>query len=70
MYSGYMAQLETWLLVAPIAAVVFFTAVATACLVLRGWMAESLEYEDLGDPVVRTLDIHPQWEPVCSKSKD
>lgn len=62
-YSGTMATLEAWLANYPVAAVVFFLLTAAACFLLERWRsrqlnAESiLEYQDPGDPVVRTLEL-------------
>ena len=59
MYSSTMAGVEEWLGHTPIAAVSFFAAAAA------GWIAlmrsreasTSLEFEDAGDPDVRTLEL-------------
>ncbi len=67
MYSRKMADLEAWLSTMPAAALAFFVLIAAACLLLnrmgvREMTTESatLDYEDLGDPAVRTLDLNPQ----------
>ncbi|MBZ5620518.1 MAG: hypothetical protein LAQ69_17600 [Acidobacteriia bacterium] len=66
MYSRTMADLETWLAATPVPAVLFFGCAALACVALNGWRhrwfageagAAILDYEDPGDPVVRTLGI-------------
>lgn len=70
MYSSTMADLETWLEGMPVAAALFFAAAASACVLLdlrrrrsnRRWCldaagAATLDYDDPGDPVVRTLGI-------------
>jgi heme A synthase len=66
MYSSTMAGFESWLAGTPSAAALFFAAAASACLLLNRWQAResdaeaTLDYEDRGDPVVRTLDLTPQ----------
>jgi hypothetical protein len=63
MYSVYMADLEKWLAVRPAAAAAFFALASAVCVLLARWRdrrlgAESLlEYQDAGDPVVRTLEL-------------
>jgi hypothetical protein len=62
-YSGTMAFLEVWLEDRPVSAAAFFAVTAVVCLLLVRWRdrqlgAESmLEYQDPGDPVIRTLEI-------------
>ncbi|HEV3198414.1 MAG TPA: hypothetical protein VGZ73_10910 [Bryobacteraceae bacterium] len=69
-YSSTMADLESWLGGMPVAAALFFAAAASACWLLNrrrrrsseSWYGEtsraaSLDYDDPGDPVVRTLGI-------------
>ncbi len=62
-YSGRMADLEVWLATQPWAAVLFFVAAAGAWWTLAYFSRRllgpkpSLDYEDPGDPVVRTLGI-------------
>jgi len=65
-YSAYMASLEEWLWAMPAAAVVFFPAIG-GCLVALGRARErmlsgetGLEYEDDGNPTVRTLGLTEQ----------
>jgi hypothetical protein len=66
LYSGVMASLESRLIQIPIAAAAFFLAAICAALLLSSWQerrtdAESaLEYQDDGDPAVRTLGLTPQ----------
>ncbi len=64
-YSQKMAEVESWLAGMPEAAIAFFAAVA-GIIALLGWCrerafadAEGIDYEDAGDPVVRTLDLTP-----------
>ncbi|MGA3238647.1 MAG: hypothetical protein ABSG03_20310 [Bryobacteraceae bacterium] len=65
LYSGVMAALESRLIQVPLAAAAFFLA-AGAALVLSRWQdrrtgAETaLEYQDDGNPAVRTLGLTPQ----------
>ena len=62
-YSGTMAALEEWLAARTFDAVVFFAMTAAAGAILawfrdRGFDGEAeLEYQDAGDPVVRTLGL-------------
>lgn len=62
-YSDLMATVETWLIRSPAASLIFFAAAASAWLLLRRWRGKTLgagaalDYEDPGDPVVRTLDL-------------
>jgi hypothetical protein len=62
-YSGTMASLEAWLATHSLVAVFFFVLAAAMCVSLERWRcrqlnAESiLEYQDPGDPVVRTLEL-------------
>lgn len=66
MYSRTLARFEAWLALTPAAAALFFVSAALACLLLSRWEfrnpgeAAVLDYEDRGDPVVRTLDLTPQ----------
>jgi hypothetical protein len=66
LYSGAMASLESRLVKVPIAAAAFFFAATCAALLLSRWQdrrtdAEgALEYQDDGDPAVRTLGLTPQ----------
>jgi hypothetical protein len=63
MYSGTMASLEEWLPGRPAYMAAFFATAAAFCAILAWWRdrqvdAESrLEYQDPGDPVVRTLEL-------------
>ena len=65
-YSKTMAGVEAWLEQTPAAAAAFFAALWTATWYLGRWRAQRLEaqavldYEDAGDPVVRTLGLNPQ----------
>jgi len=62
-YSGTMASLELQLERRPVAAICFLAAATAVAALLALWrgrqlQAESrLEYQDLGDPVVRTLEL-------------
>ena len=65
-YSSYMASLQAWLYATPLAAAFFFIAIA-AGLVALGRARESLlggqtvlDYEEEGDPAVRTLGLTEQ----------
>ena len=64
-YSQKMAEVEFWLAGMPEAAAGFFIAVAGIIAALAWWSkravadAEGIDYEDIGDPVVRTLDLSP-----------
>ncbi|HEY2014284.1 MAG TPA: hypothetical protein VGH38_12330, partial [Bryobacteraceae bacterium] len=66
MYSSTMARLETWLAGGPAAALLFFVVTAAASVALSRWGRRhsddvpTLDYEDPGDPVVRTLGLSPQ----------
>lgn len=66
LYSSYMASLEEWLWATPVAAAVLFAAIAGALVMLgrardRAPIGESgLEYEDDGNPAVRTLGLTEQ----------
>jgi len=66
MYSGAMARLESWLTGVPSAAALFLGIAACVCLLLNRLGAgdaagsAALDYEDRGDPVVRTLNLSPQ----------
>ncbi len=63
MYSNTMASLEGWLEGKPLAAAAFFTAGWLGYAFLTRWRDSrltaivALDYEDEGDPVVRTLDL-------------
>lgn len=63
LYSGTMAGLESWLEGRPVSAAAFFAIVGAVGTLLARWRdrqlnAESvLEYQDPGEPVVRTLEI-------------
>jgi hypothetical protein len=70
MYSSTMADLESWLGGLPAAAALFFAVAASACVLLNRWQrrsserwyqefgrAATLDYDDPGDPVVRTLGL-------------
>ncbi len=65
-YSDTMAAVETWLMASPTAAVLFFAGAAVVCLLFRRWRGRAfetgaaLDYEDPGDPVVRTLGLTHQ----------
>jgi len=65
-YSSTMANVEAWLQETPAAAAVFFGAMTAALWWLVRWRAQrqdsraALDYEDVGDPVVRTLGLTPQ----------
>jgi hypothetical protein len=62
-YSDTMSGVASWLVTSPAAALLFFAAAATALRLLAGrreWPADRetpLDYEDPGDPVVRSLGI-------------
>jgi hypothetical protein len=65
-YSRTMAAFEQWLIGSPAAAALFFVFAAGA-LVGLGQLRDrkiaatrSLDYEDAGDPVVRTLGLSPE----------
>jgi len=61
-----MAGVEAWLEQTPVAAAAFFAALWMATWYLSRWRAQRLEalavldYEDAGEPVVRTLGLNPQ----------
>lgn len=59
MYSSTMAGVEEWLGRTPIAAVGFFAAAAAGWMVLMSSReaSTSLEFEDAGEPDVRTLEL-------------
>jgi hypothetical protein len=65
-YSETMAGAESWLAGNAAAAVLFFLGAAAAHLLLARWRARqlgsapALDYEDAGDPVVRTLGLTPE----------
>ncbi len=62
-YSHAMALVEAWLGQAPLAAMVFLPAALGARVGLARWRLQRwreklrLDFEDAGDPVVRTLDL-------------
>lgn len=61
-YSRSMAGLEQWLVDTPAAAVGFFAVAATGYAVLAYWRErlgaeEALDFEDAGEPEVRTLEL-------------
>jgi hypothetical protein len=61
-YSSTMADLEVRLMNAPLAAAAFFCVAACAWLVVWNWHGRGktesgLEYDDEGDPAVRTLGL-------------
>jgi hypothetical protein len=63
MYSRLMAALEAWLAERPAWAAAFFGGLALAWLCftrLRRTGAATIDYEDPGEPVVRTLGLTPQ----------
>ena len=66
MYSRIMASFEAWLSTAPVAAFLFFVCAASAGLLLARWHGQmlggamALDYEDPGEPVIRTLDLSLQ----------
>jgi hypothetical protein len=61
-----MASLESRLIQVPVAAAAFFLAATGAALLLSHWQDRrtgpetALEYQDDGDPAVRTLGLTPQ----------
>lgn len=59
MYSGTMASFEEWLGQWPIAATGFFAAAAVTWMGFGRWREaeSSIEFEDAGEPAVRTLEI-------------
>jgi hypothetical protein len=65
-YSSTMAGVEAWLEQTPAAAASFFGGIAAAIWCLAQWRTRTvnsqagLDYEDAGDPVVRTLGLNPQ----------
>jgi hypothetical protein len=65
-YSSTMAGLERWLERTPAAAAAFLGGVWLAIWCIAGWRSQrldrraALDYEDAGDPVVRTLGLNPQ----------
>ena len=65
-YSGTMAGLEAWLEQTAARAAVFFALTAAAIWCLARWRTQllvsqsGLDFEDRGDPVVRTLGLNPQ----------
>ena len=62
-YSGTMAAVEEWLAIRPVAAALFFASAGVFYALLTRWGARKLnaesilEYQDPGDPVVRTLEL-------------
>ena len=65
-YSNTMSGLEKWLNGAPVAAMAFFAVTAGALVTValrrraRAGPANTLDFEDAGDPTVRTLELTPQ----------
>jgi hypothetical protein len=63
MYSSTMAELEGWMEGEPVAIVAFFTVAVLAYGALTRWSTRqadavaALDYEDDGDPAVRTLEL-------------
>ncbi len=63
LYSRTMAALEQWLSSQPVAAAVFLVMAAGACVLVHwggarlGETERGLDYEDDGDPAVRTLEL-------------
>ena len=64
LYSRTMSNLAEWLAATPVAAVLFF-AVSAAAYIGVGWCRDRLvgretvlDFEDAGDPEVRTLELH------------
>ena len=66
MYSRLTAGLEAWLAVRPVAATAFLVSLGLGWLLFARWRARAarravaLDYEDPGDPVIRTLGLSPQ----------
>jgi hypothetical protein len=62
-YSSAMAKLEAWLATEPAAAAAFFLAAGLAGVALAWWRercgsgSNALDYDDPGDPAVRTLEL-------------
>jgi hypothetical protein len=62
-YTDSMAAVEVWMMASPAAAIIFFALAAAVLLTLRQRRASitaastPLDYEDPGDPVVRTLGL-------------
>jgi hypothetical protein len=65
-YSTVMAMIEAWLATDATSAAVFFVVMPAAALLLARWRErenaddERLDYEDPGDPAVRTLELASQ----------
>ncbi len=61
-YGLTMAELQLWLAETPLAAAIFFAALAAGWVALARWREREavVSYEDPGDPAVRTLDL---WQP-------
>jgi hypothetical protein len=64
LYSRTMSNLAEWLAATPVAAVLFF-AVSAGAYIGMGWCRDRLagretvlDFEDAGDPEVRTLELH------------
>jgi hypothetical protein len=59
MYSSTMARFEEWLAEWPVAGAAFFAVAAGSwfAIVRAGQSGDALEFEDLGEPEVRTLEI-------------
>jgi hypothetical protein len=76
MYSRTMADLESWLAARPALAVAFIAGTLSARWILAACRARlmariaGLDYEDAGDPVVRTLDITPGPPPAPLGTRD
>ena len=66
MYSRLMAGVEAWLTARPRAAVAFLGALALGWLIFARWRSRAagspavLDYEDAGEPVIRTLGLNPE----------
>jgi hypothetical protein len=62
MYSRTMARVEVWLIDRPAAAALFFLCGAAALWAAGRWRiaAPALDYEDRGDPVIRSLGLRPE----------
>jgi len=75
-YSGTHGDAGGWLATYPVAAVAFFVLTAAACFLFETMAQPAtecrsiLEYQDPGDPVVRTLELRRRrWEEQCSRSE-
>jgi len=64
LYSRTMSNLAEWLAARPWAALLFFACSAAACFGVGTWRVRLLgretvlDFEDAGDPEVRTLELH------------